>query len=82
VGREEFGGEVFAVAACWNRAPAEEIARREGLSWFIFDHPDIVAGQATCGEIVAPPSLAVLVPVGMEAAGRRAAAAARGRTSR
>jgi len=70
-GVAELGGEV--VFAGRVRSPeqgvrAAEIARREGLTLVPpFDHPDIVAGQATCGlEIVeqAPSLATVLVPVG------------------
>ncbi|MDH5282667.1 MAG: threonine/serine dehydratase [Gemmatimonadota bacterium] len=66
-----FGGEV--VFAGKTRSPeqgarAAEIARVEGLVMVPpFDHPDVVAGQATCGlEIIeqAPALAAVLVPVG------------------
>jgi threonine dehydratase len=70
-GVTQLGGEV--VFAGKTRSPeqgtrATDIARQEGLTLVPpFDHPDIVAGQATCGlEIVeqAPALTTVLVPVG------------------
>jgi len=70
-GVTQLGGEV--VFAGKTRSPeqgtrASGIARQEGLTLVPpFDHPDIVAGQATCGlEIVeqAPALTTVLVPVG------------------
>ena len=70
-GVTQLGGEV--VFAGKTRSPeqgtrASEIARQEGFTLVPpFDHPDIVAGQATCGlEIVEQASslAMVLVPVG------------------
>ena len=67
----EQGGEV--VFAGWTRSPeqmerAEAIARDEGLALVPpFDHPDVIAGQATCGlEILedAPDVTTLVVPVG------------------
>lgn len=68
---ERQGGEV--VFAGRTRSPeqterAEALAREEGLALVPpFDHPDVIAGQATCGlEILedAPDVTALLVPVG------------------
>lgn len=65
------GGEV--VFAGRTRSPeqterAEAIAREQGLTFVPpFDHPDVIAGQATCGlEILedAPEVATLLVPVG------------------
>jgi threonine dehydratase len=65
------GGEV--VFAGWTRSPeqmerAEAMARDEGLALVPpFDHPDVIAGQATCGlEILedAPDVTTLVVPVG------------------
>ncbi len=69
-GVKGFGGEVvFAPPTSPARkAMAEEIAAREGLAIVPpFDHPDIIAGQGTCGlEILEqrPDVAAILVPVG------------------
>lgn len=68
---ERHGGEV--VFAGRTRSPeqmerAEALAREEGLALVPpFDHPDVIAGQATCGlEILedAPDVTTLLVPVG------------------
>ena len=67
----EQGAEV--VFAGWARSPeqterAEALARDEGLALVPpFDHPDVIAGQATCGvEILedAPDVTTLVVPVG------------------
>ncbi|HXF95878.1 MAG TPA: threonine/serine dehydratase [Gemmatimonadales bacterium] len=69
-GVEKWGGEVvFAGTTSEDRQRrAEEIAAREGLAVVPpFDHPDIVAGQATVGLEIAeqlPEVGAVVVPVG------------------
>ncbi len=69
-GVKGFGGEVvFAPPPSPARkAMAEAIAAREGLAVVPpFDHPDIIAGQGTCGlEILEqrPDVAAILVPVG------------------
>ena len=66
-----YGGEV--VFAGRHRSPeqtarAEALAAAEGLAFLPpFDHPDVIAGQATCGlEILedAPDVATILVPVG------------------
>jgi len=66
-----YGGEV--VFAGRHRSPeqtarAESLAEAEGLALLPpFDHPDVIAGQATCGlEILedAPDVATILVPVG------------------
>jgi threonine dehydratase len=66
-----YGGEV--VFAGRQRSPeqtarAEALATAEGLAFLPpFDHPDVIAGQATCGlEILedAPDVATILVPVG------------------
>jgi threonine dehydratase len=69
-GVKGFGGEVVLAppASPARKAMAEEIAAREGLVIVPpFDHPDIIAGQGTCGlEILEqrPDVAAILVPVG------------------
>lgn len=69
-GVRRYGGEVVLAGATRSAeqgARAAEIAREEGLALIPpFDHPDVIAGQGTCGlEILeARPDLAtILVPV-------------------
>jgi threonine dehydratase len=69
-GVKGFGGEVVFAPPTppARKAMAEAIAAREGLAIVPpFDHPDIIAGQGTCGlEILEqrPDVAAILVPVG------------------
>lgn len=69
-GVKRWGGEVVMAGRTSEdrRLVAEEIAAREGLAIVPpFDHPDIIAGQATVGlEIAAdlPDAATVVVPVG------------------
>jgi threonine dehydratase len=69
-GIRRHGGEVVfagAIRSLEQQAKAEEIERDEGLVMIPpFDHPDVIAGQATCGlELVEqrPDVAHVLVPV-------------------
>ena len=69
-GIRRHGGEVVfagAIRSLEQQAKAEEIEREEGLVMIPpFDHPDVIAGQATCGlELVEqrPDVAHVLVPV-------------------